>query len=178
MDSNRSRTGVLVGLAAAAGAFGAAAMISAATAPTARADDYTDIINAVDGDYATGQADFTTALSDFSSSSFVPGLAELFYGVDDDVLGAPDNLLLGTVEALAGDPIDGSLTYDFGFPANFADGLADVEQFFNSGVNALGDAATYLSGGDYVDATYADIIGGEYFTVGLQELLLGAAASL
>jgi hypothetical protein len=45
MDNNRSRTGVLVGLAAAAGAFGVAAMMSAATAPTARADAFTDMIH-------------------------------------------------------------------------------------------------------------------------------------
>ena len=37
-----------IGLAAAAGAFGAAAMLSAATAPTARADDFTDILSNVE----------------------------------------------------------------------------------------------------------------------------------
>jgi hypothetical protein len=41
----------LVGVAAAAGAFGVAVMMSAATAPTARADDFTDVISEVDADY-------------------------------------------------------------------------------------------------------------------------------
>ena len=45
---------IAVGVAAAAGAFGVAALISMATAPTARADDFTDVINAVDFDYSTG----------------------------------------------------------------------------------------------------------------------------
>ena len=52
MDSNGSRTGVLVGLAAAAGAFGVAAMMSAATAPTARADEFSDIVNGVEAELA------------------------------------------------------------------------------------------------------------------------------
>jgi hypothetical protein len=50
MGHNRSRA-VVVGLAAAVGAVGAAAMM-AATAPPARADDLTDIVKAVDGDFA------------------------------------------------------------------------------------------------------------------------------
>jgi hypothetical protein len=62
MDSNRSRFGMLIGLGAAAGAFGVAAMMSAATAPTARADAYSDIISAVDGDFAAGEAEFASAL--------------------------------------------------------------------------------------------------------------------
>jgi hypothetical protein len=44
---HKSSRAVLVGLGAAVGAFGAAAMISAAIAPTARADDFTDIIDDV-----------------------------------------------------------------------------------------------------------------------------------
>jgi hypothetical protein len=43
MGQKRSRV-VLVGLSAAAGAFAAAAIISAAVAPTARADDFSDIL--------------------------------------------------------------------------------------------------------------------------------------
>jgi len=50
----RSRAGLVIGLAGVAGAFGAAALLSAATAPSAHADPYTDIINAVDGGYALG----------------------------------------------------------------------------------------------------------------------------
>jgi hypothetical protein len=63
------RPGVLIGLAATVGTFGVAAMMSAATAPTARADDFSNIINAIDGDFTAGQADFTAAVSDFGSIS-------------------------------------------------------------------------------------------------------------
>ncbi len=86
MDNNRSRSGVLVGLAAAAGAFGAAAMMSAATAPTARADDFTDIVNAAEGELAFGQTAFTTAFTDFGSSDVTDGLQALVNGSYDDLL--------------------------------------------------------------------------------------------
>ena len=81
----RSRVGILIGLSAAAGVFGVAAMTSAATA---RADDFTDIINAVDGDFTTGQTDFTAAFTDFSSN--VPeGLNAFYSGLDEDLWAAP-----------------------------------------------------------------------------------------
>ena len=109
MSDTRSRSGILIGVAAAAGAFGAAAMMSAATAPTARADDTTLIIDAINGDYAVGQADFTSAFTDFGSGDFVGGLAYTFDGIDQDSVAATDNLLLGGVEALEGDPITSTL---------------------------------------------------------------------
>jgi hypothetical protein len=70
MSAARARSRILVGLAATAGAFGAAGMMSAATAPTARADDFSDIISAIDGDYTEGSAAFSSALSDFGSADF------------------------------------------------------------------------------------------------------------
>jgi hypothetical protein len=70
-------------------------MLSAATMPTARADAFSDIISAVDGDYADGQAAFTTAYSDFGSNELVPGLVAFLSGVNDDALSAPNNLLVG-----------------------------------------------------------------------------------
>ena len=65
MRDTRSRSGILVAVAAAAGAFGAAAMMSAVAAPTASADDTTLIIDAIQGDYADGQADYSASLADF-----------------------------------------------------------------------------------------------------------------
>jgi hypothetical protein len=66
----------LIGVAAAAGAFGAAAMMSAATAPTARADDFTDVINAVDGDYGYALVDYSYRLN----AVVVDPLQELLLG--------------------------------------------------------------------------------------------------
>jgi len=73
MDSNRSRAAALTGVAAAAGAFGVAAMMSAASAPTARADDFTDVISGIDGDFTAGAGALTNAATDFSGGDFAPG---------------------------------------------------------------------------------------------------------
>jgi hypothetical protein len=111
MDSNRSRAATLIGLAAAAGAFGVAAMISTAAAPTARADDFTDVITAVEDDYADGQAALTTASTDLSSAEFAPGLAALFDGVNDDSVVAPENFLIGIGELLTNESVNVTAPY-------------------------------------------------------------------
>jgi hypothetical protein len=182
MSDTRSRSGILVGLAAAAGAFGAAAMMSAATAPTARADDSTLIIDAIDGDYTAGQADFTAAFTDFGDGAkgFLPGLAELFGGMNEDSLAAPDNLLLGTVEALQGDPITSSLFFDdLTVPGSFADASAEAQILFNQGEGFLSNAAIAFSAGDYSAATDLGLAGSADASVlPLEELILGAASAL
>jgi hypothetical protein len=178
MDNNRSRTGVLVGLAAAAAAFGAAAMMSVATASTARADDFTDVINAVDGDYAYGQTAFTTAFTDFSSSDLASGLAQLIDGSNDDALSAPDNLLIGTIELLTNESVSSSIPWGFTLPTDFSDAVTIAEGYFTDSQGYFTEAANYLSVGDYGDAAYDDLVGVDVATVGgLDELLLGAAVS-
>jgi hypothetical protein len=178
MDDTQSRSGILVGLAAAVGAFGAAAMMSAATAPTARADDFTDVINSIDGDYADGQLAFTAALTDFSSSDFAGGLADLFEGVDDDTLAAPDNLFIGTVEVLTNETVDGSVPFVWTVPSDFSDAVNVAESFVTGGESDFTLAASDFASGDYGAAAYLDAIGLNAITIDpLQELLLGAAAS-
>jgi hypothetical protein len=180
MGDTRSRSGVLTAVAAAAGAFGAAAMMASATPPTARADDTTLIIDAIDGDYATGQADFTAAFTDFGSGAFLPGLAELYNGMNDDSLAPLDNLLLGTVEAAEGDPITSSLIFDdLSAPASFADASAEAQILANDGEGLLANAAIAFSAGDYSAAAYDYLVGSDYASVlPLDELILGAVASL
>jgi len=77
-------------------------MMSAATVPTALADDFTNIIAAVDGGLADGQAEFGLTATDFSSSYVTDALAALFNGIDDDLAVAPDNLLIGTAAPMRG----------------------------------------------------------------------------
>jgi hypothetical protein len=180
MSDTRSRSGILVGLAAAAGALGAAAMMSAAAAPTARADDTTLIIDAIEGDYAAGQADFTSAFEDFGGGSFVDGLAASFDGVDQDSVAATDNLLLGTVQALEGDPITSSLYVgELSAPDSFADALAEAQILFNEGQGFLSNAAIEFSAGDYGAGTYSELVGSaDAYLLPVQELLLGALAAI
>jgi hypothetical protein len=181
MDSNKSRTGVLIGVAAAAGAFGVAAMMSTATAPTARADDFTEIIANVNDDFAIGQGELGDAFTDFGSGDPSDGLAQLLAGVETDVVGVPDSLVIGTAEALSNEAIGtgGTPIYPLSAPlTDFSDVLSVAQTEFSDGLAGFNDAATALAGGDYGYAV-------EYFVDGLndtsiysvQELLLGAVAS-
>jgi hypothetical protein len=180
MSDIRSRSGILVAVAAAAGAFGAAAMMSAVAAPTASADDTTLIIDAIQGDYADGQADYSASLADFGHGDFVSGLAEFFDGTNEYTLAAPDNLLLGGVQALEGDPITSSLYFDdLLAPATFAEATAQAQIFFNEGEGFLSNAAIDFSAGDYGAGTYAEVAGtADAFVLPVEELLLGAATAL
>ncbi len=176
MTHARPRTGMMVGLAAAAGAFGAAAMMSA---PTARADDFTDVVNVVDADYAAGQADFTAAAVDFSGGDLVQGLAALFDGADDDALNAPNDLLVGTVEALTNESIGPSDPFNFVIPADFSDASTDAQQIVAESQSFFTNALSAFSAGDYGDALNFDLIGADDSTiVPLEVLILGAAVSL
>jgi hypothetical protein len=183
MANNKSRIGTLVGLVAAAGAFGFAGLMSAATAPTARADDFSDVIGAVEGDYTTGAAAFTAATEFFSDGYFVPGLSELFTGADDYGLSAPNDLLIGTIEVLTNETFDvsagGDTSWELGFPVDFSDGASVAEQYFADGETDITTLAPEaLSLGDYGDVLASTLYGADLLTVTpLEELLLGAAAS-
>jgi hypothetical protein len=174
----RARSRMSVGLAATAGAFGAAAMMSGAAAPAAHADAITDIITAVDGDYTYGQTAFTTAASEFGINQFPTGLAALFDGVDDDSLSVTNNIAVGTVEALTNEPVASSLPVIFDVPTSYADALSEAQNIFTLGEGFLTDGATFVADGDYGSAAYEYLSGADYLTIyPLQELLLGAAAS-
>jgi hypothetical protein len=173
------RSHLPVGLALTAGAIGAAAMLATAAAPTARADAFTDIINAVNGDVADGQAAFTTAYADFGSNELVPGLTAFFSGVDDDLLSAPDNLLVGTAEALTNETVTGSTPFSLGAPTDFADGLSLAEAQVTEGDSFLAAVPSDLANGFDGYALYYDVFGSDLTSViSLQELLLGSVAAL
>jgi hypothetical protein len=188
MAALRVRSGLVISLAAAAGAFGAVAILCAATAPTARADELSDLITAVDDDFANGQAAFATATSDFGSGQFAPGLAAFFDGVNDDSLNTTFSIVWGSVAVQSGDIINyGWPTEDLTVPADYADGLSTAQADFTQGVNLLNEAVTYFNYGttdmynaiaDYTTGTEFGLSGLESVSVlPLEELLLGAAAS-
>jgi hypothetical protein len=180
MSDTRSRSGILVAVAAAAGAFGAVAMMSAVAAPTARADDTTLIIDAINGDYTEGQSDFAAGLVDLGKGGSVSGLAEFFDGTNEYSLAAPDNLLLGGVEALEGDPITSTLLFDdLPAPGSFADAVANAQIFFNEGQGFLSNAAIDFSAGDYGAGTYSELVGSaDAYVLPVEELILGAVSAL
>jgi hypothetical protein len=179
MDISRSRFGMLIGLGAAAGAFGVLAMMSAATAPAARADDFTEIVSAVEVDYTAGQADFTTAFTDFGSNDVTAGLPALLDGLDDDLFSPGDSLLIGTAEALTNTPISGLNDFTFDLAPLTTSALTEAESYFSDGQAYLTDAATNLFTGYYVAAAFNEAAGINLaFATPLDELILGAAGSL
>jgi hypothetical protein len=178
MDSNRSRTGVLVGLGAAAGAFGVAVMMSAATAPTARADDFTDLISSIGQDFSQGQPEFASAFADFGSGDQVDGLARLFSGLDDDVLGPIQSVHEATIDVLLNEPV-GNVANGFGLNAvpDFSTGVTYLEGDFSEAESALGQAAMDLANGDYGPASDFQITASTFFVFGVENLLQGVGAS-
>jgi hypothetical protein len=180
MDSYKSRTGVLIGLAAAAGAFGVAVMMSAATAPTARADAFSDIISSVEDEFTAGQPEFASASADFGSGDPSDGLALFFSGLDDDFVGPGDSVYLQTVLVLLNEPAasSGPFFFDIGPEADFTSGLADAQSSFSTGEDLFAQAATDLSSGDYFDAADLEVFGSTQSFIFAPEFLIeGVAAS-
>lgn len=177
MSDTRSRAGILVGLAA-AGAFGAAAMLSTTTAPTAHADDFSDIMANVNEDLTFGQAAFTLANGYFGEGQLVPGLTAFFNGTNDDTLAAPQSLSLGTLEASLNEPIDGIGNFQIQDPFDLAGAVSLAQSYFATGEADLGQASTLFAEGDYGLGTAYDMVGTDYaYVVPLEELLLGVVAS-
>jgi hypothetical protein len=178
MANKKSRVGI--GLVAAGAAFGVAAMISAATAPTARADDYTDLVHLVDENLASGQAAFTISSADFGSGDSSDGLAAFFSGVNDDFLSTSNNALAITVEALTGEPLNyGDGEWNLATESDFAQAVADAQYYFADGEGFFSNAASLLSSGDYGGAAFYDGEGLDYTAVvPLEVLILGGVASL
>ena len=89
---------LLVGLSAAAAALGAATIVSAISAPTARADDFSTILADIQTTEGIAASAFTTAATDFSTGNTAAGMTQLFIGLDDDMIGVPDELRVGLVD--------------------------------------------------------------------------------
>jgi hypothetical protein len=175
----RSRAGLLVALGAAAGALGVAALMSAATAPTARADDSTEILYNLNEELGFGQTAFTASSADFGSGDFSGGLASFFTGVNDDFLSGPQTVLADTLNSLLGEPIAyGATDWNITPEPDFATGLSDAQYFFNIGQGFFSTAASDLSAGDYAGAAFYDGYGFDYSAmVPLEELILGGVSS-
>lgn len=175
MSDVRSRAVILVGVAAAALT---AAMMSTATAPTARADDFAELINDLNIDFSAGQTALATAYTDFGSDQLVPGLAQLLGAVDDYTLSPGNTLLIGTAEVLQGDPINSTADWGFLIPPSYADAVSVAQTDLATGGTDLSLAVNDFSTGDYVFATVNELFGLEYSSiVPLEELILGAAVS-
>jgi hypothetical protein len=174
----KARGGML--LVAVLGALVAAATTAMATAPVARADDpLTDLLVAVQGDFALGQEAFTLANADFANGDVADGLATFYGGVDDVLLSVPNNLLQGSLAGLTGEPVDSALSWTIPAPADFNDALIVAPALALIAEGDLHTAALDLAGGDIAGALDSYLVGYEYLNVVVPELfLVGAAAGL
>jgi hypothetical protein len=173
--SRKAQTGLLIGL----GALGAAAMISTAAAPTARADDFSEVISTVDVDFTSATEDFNSAFSNIGSGELAPGFAAFFDGVNTDLLSAPENLLIGTAEVLDNESVSPPVAWNLAPEVTFAAALNQAEADFAQGENLFTQAAADLSSGDYGYALSADLSGLDFAAIApLDDLLLGSLASL
>jgi hypothetical protein len=179
MSHPKSQGRTLLVLGTTAAAFGVAALVSTAAAPTARADDFSNVINVVQADLSIATADFNSALSNIEADQPGPGFASLLDGVNTDLLSAPQNLVAGTAELLDNESISPPLAWNLVPEGNFAGGLAQAEIDFNEGETMLSQVVTDLSGGDYGTALYTEFSGLDLVAVApLDDVLLGSLASL
>ena len=128
--------------------------MSAATAPTARADDFSQIVADVTALQADAQTDFSQAATDFASGTAgeTTGLTALFEGMDDYFVGVPDILQVGTTDALTGAPVIGPSVFDvtFATPANFTAAVTEAQGFYTEG-NNLATTIAGLPANDFAD---------------------------
>jgi hypothetical protein len=174
----RRRAGATLVLAAATGGLLAAAM---AGSPTARADDFTDILSNIQAADTAGAGDFSAAATDFSTPGGTDaGLYALAAGFDNIFVAPADYALVGTVDGLT-NTSDAGLYADF-FTTNTPDAtdltaagqqaLASTD--FSDATSYLNDAATALSGGEYADAALYGAYGSLLDIYGVEAELLAS----
>jgi hypothetical protein len=182
MGHKRSRA-MLVGLSAAAAAFAAAGMVSAAVAPTARADDSSEILADVTAVEAAAKADFTTAAADFATgrAGDAAGLTAFFEGLDDEVFGVPDTYEVGELDALYNVPVIPASTFEISFATpTLADYVTEANTIYTTGMTDMTSQANDFAAGDYTGgAVYQDLgwldigaVPNEILTLGAIEQLL------
>jgi hypothetical protein len=179
MGHKRSRA-AFVGLSAAVGAFAAAATISAATAPTARADDFSEIIADIQAEETAATTAFATASTDFADNDPGDGLTQLFIGLDDDLVGVPNDLRVGTTDALTNATVIPAKDFEFTFanPVTFTAAVTEAQHFYTEG-NNLATTITNLPATDYADTALDNALSTFYqWIVPDQILLIGELESL
>jgi hypothetical protein len=149
----KSPRALLVGLSAAAAALGATAIVAAASAPTAHADDFSTLLADIQGTEGIAATAFATAATDFSSGNEAAGLTNLFIGLDDSTVGVPDELQVGLVDLSTSSPLFASNSFDFTFPtpASFTAAVTEAQTFWTLGNNLATTIGT-LPNNDFSDA--------------------------
>jgi hypothetical protein len=152
----------------------AAAMMSAAIAPAARADDpYLDIYTDVQSSITAGEADFSAAATDFSTAGDTnEGLLAVFSGFDNIFIGPADYVLVGLTDAATGTDASGLgpdfLTNDSGQPLTVAGQEAIALSDANAGAIYAADASDFFSSGNAAQAAFYEAFSSYDYTLASQ----------
>jgi hypothetical protein len=168
----RRRRGIAVGLGAAAAALLAAGLSQLATAPTARADDFTAILSNVETSLTEGQAAFTAGQAEFflgTPAGFAAGLALDTAGSNDNLIGTTEDIIAGLTQSALGVTPMGV----FGFPtvvdpATVADLQAAVTSDLTAGADAFNSADALFALGTpdgFAEGVVESLVGLDYDAV-------------
>jgi len=150
-----------------------------ATAPTARADNFTEIFDNVQFAISIGQGELATAATDFAQLDLADGLSLAIAGWDDTSLAPQETLVVGTLDALMG---HAPAIFEFGlFPPNLdlATAMTDAQATISEGQGIFTDALTAFGNADLVDGlAFSMYAYNDIFVTASQELLLGWTDSL
>lgn len=137
--SNRRRwVTAAVGLGTPAAALATAAMIGMGHAPVANADPISQIIGDVGIEIGQGNAEFPVAGTDFAAGHLAQGVADIFGGADAYLLGVPDSVIIGGIQALTGEPVNATLPFGgIGAPVDLSMFVTEVDNYLGGGVQAL-----------------------------------------
>jgi hypothetical protein len=165
-----------VGFALVGSAAAAAAILAAAFAPTARADDFSDIVTDLDAVLGAGSADLTAAATDFSAADYGDGLALTVFGLDDFLISPEEVSLVGGLDALTGSPVLPVDSFEwpgptFVAPTDLIDTLQAVYNYAGYGATDLTNAVTEIVSGDPADSLLNAIGGVDVLLVGAPEIL-------
>ncbi|MBV8862372.1 MAG: hypothetical protein JO082_02355 [Mycobacterium sp.] len=168
-----------IGVAAPAGALLAIGMMSTATAPTARADDFSDIVTNLQDTAATADAAFAAGQTAFGADDVGDGLAYYIAGAEDDLLGTSEDLIVGGTAIATGEPVGGAFDFspDVPVPTTFAESLTYAQEdiafdqtIFNAAFTAFEANDPTVGVGDFLSG-----IGDSLYVP--EDLLLGTVAS-
>ena len=164
------------GFALVGSAVAAAAILVAAFAPTARADDFSDIVTDLDAVLGAGSADLTAAATDFSAADYGDGLALTVFGLDDFLISPEEVSLVGGFDALTGSPVLPVDSFEwpgptFVAPTDLIDTLQAVYNYAGYGATDLTNAVTELVSGDSADSLLNAVGGVDVLLVGAPEIL-------
>jgi hypothetical protein len=176
----RRRVGTTLALTAASGGLLAAAL---AVAPTARADDFSDIVANIQSSIADGKADYTAAQADYAlgtPAGDAAGAALDTSGTNDVLLGPTIDIITGSTQALAGETPTGYAYFTPALdPTTFSALETDVSNDFATGTTYFTDAEKYFAlgtpAGD-ADGVIYSLAGFDWDTINApQQALLGLA---